>query len=96
MRKETTHVALDESKRKVVVAILGPGATEPEQRETPKDPHHIQRLLSAPRARQAGPSILSRRVHDRVRSPGPRPISATPRPSRARFVDSPLPPCFNA
>jgi hypothetical protein len=36
--KGTTFVALDNSKRKVVVAILRPGATEPEQRELAKEP----------------------------------------------------------
>lgn len=45
MEKDTIYVALDDSKRKVVVAILRPGATEPEQREMPKEPHHIQRLF---------------------------------------------------
>jgi hypothetical protein len=48
MEKDTTYVALDDSKLKVVkvvVAILRPGATEPEQREMPKEPHHIQRLF---------------------------------------------------
>ena len=45
MEKGTTYVALDDSKRKVVVAILRPGATEPEQRELPKEPHLIRRLF---------------------------------------------------
>ena len=40
-----THVAIDDSKRKVVVAILRPGTTEPEQREMPKEPHLIRRLF---------------------------------------------------
>jgi len=45
MDNGTTYVALDDSKRKVVVAILRPGATEPEQRELPKEPHLIRRLF---------------------------------------------------
>jgi len=45
MEKGTTFVALDDSKRKVVVAILRPGASEPEQRELPKEPHLIRRLF---------------------------------------------------
>jgi transposase len=45
MEKGTTYVALDDSKRKVVVAILRPGATEPEQRELPKAPPLIRRLF---------------------------------------------------
>jgi transposase len=38
-------VALDDSKRKVVVGILRPGSTEPELRELPKEPHLIRRLF---------------------------------------------------
>ena len=45
MNEGTTHVALDDSKRKVVVAILRPRATESEQRELPKEPHLIRRLF---------------------------------------------------
>jgi hypothetical protein len=53
MDKGTTHVALDDSKRKVVVAILRPGATEPEQREMAKDPHLIRRMFQ--RLTRGGP-----------------------------------------
>ena len=45
MEKGTTFVALDDSKRKVVVAILRPGANEPEQRELLKEAHLIRRLF---------------------------------------------------
>jgi transposase len=45
MEKGTTFVAIDDSKRKMVVGILRPEATEPEQRELPKEPHHIRRLF---------------------------------------------------
>ena len=45
MDEGTTYVALDDSKRKVVVAILRPGASELEQRELPKEPHLIRRRL---------------------------------------------------
>ena len=46
MEKDTTtYVGLDDSKRKLVVAILRPGEREPEQREMPKEPHLIQRLF---------------------------------------------------
>ena len=45
MEKDTIYVALDDSKRKLVIAILRPGATEPEEQEIPKDPPHIQRLF---------------------------------------------------
>ncbi len=45
MDQGTTHVALDDSKRKLAVAILRPGQTESEQREMAKEPHLIQRLF---------------------------------------------------
>ena len=45
MDNGTTYVAIDDSKRKVVVAMLRPGATEPEQREMAKEPHLIRRLF---------------------------------------------------
>ena len=53
MEKDTIYVALDDSKRKLVIAILRPGATEPEEQEIPKDPPHIQRLFR--RLRREGP-----------------------------------------
>ena len=45
MRKGSTYVTLDDSKRKVGGAILRPGATEPEQRQMPEEARHIQRLF---------------------------------------------------
>src|SRR6516165_11252183 len=45
MDKDTTYVALDDSKRKLAVAILRPGQTELEQREMAKEPHLIQRVF---------------------------------------------------
>ena len=53
MEKGTTFVAIDDSKRKIVVATLRPGATELEQREMPKEPHLIRRLFQ--RLRREGP-----------------------------------------
>src|SRR5215831_9365807 len=53
VEKDTIYVALDDSKRKLVVAILRPGAPEPEEREIPKDPPHIQRLCR--RLQREGP-----------------------------------------
>src|SRR5215831_15473156 len=47
------YVALDDSKRKLVIAMLRPGATEPEEQEIPKDSQHIQRLFR--RLRREGP-----------------------------------------
>ena len=44
MEKGTIYVALDDSKRKLVIAMLWPGATEPKEQEIPKDAQHIQRL----------------------------------------------------
>jgi transposase len=46
MEKDTTtYVGLDDSKRKLVVAILRPAGREPEQREMHKEPRLIQRLF---------------------------------------------------
>ena len=53
MDKGTTYVALDDSKRKVVVAILRPGQTQPEQREMPKEPQLIRRVFQ--RLKREGP-----------------------------------------
>src|SRR5437899_6167009 len=46
MEKDTTYVALDDSKRKIVAGILRPNDTAPELREVANDPHHIRRLLT--------------------------------------------------
>jgi len=43
--QNTTYVAFDDSKRKLVAAILRPDATDPEEREFPKDPHLIRRFF---------------------------------------------------
>jgi transposase len=53
MKKGTTHVALDDSKRKIVAGILRPGATEPELRELPNEPPPIRRLFE--RLKREGP-----------------------------------------
>ena len=45
MTQGTTYVALDDSKRKVVVAILRPEQSQAEQREMRKDPQLIRRLF---------------------------------------------------
>jgi transposase len=45
MEKNTTYVALDDSKRKIVVGILRPGVDHPELREMPNDPRQIRRLF---------------------------------------------------
>ena len=45
MEKSTTYVALDDSKRKIVVGILRPGAEVPELREIANDPRQIRRLF---------------------------------------------------
>ena len=38
MEKDTTYVALDDSKRKIVAGILRPGDAQPELREIANDP----------------------------------------------------------
>jgi transposase len=55
MKKGTTHVALDDSKRKIVAGILRPEATEPEVREISNDPSHIRRLFE--RLKREGPVV---------------------------------------
>ncbi len=45
MEQGATFVALDDSKRKVAVAILRAGTMELEQRELAKEPHLIRRLF---------------------------------------------------
>lgn len=46
MEKNTTYVALDDSKRRIVAGILRPADTEPELREIPNDPQHVRRLFT--------------------------------------------------
>ena len=46
MEKDTTFVALDDSKRRIVAGILRPADTEPERREIPNDAQHIRRLFT--------------------------------------------------
>jgi hypothetical protein len=55
MEKDTTYVALDDSKRKIVAGILRPGSTEAELRELPNDAHHIRRLFE--RLKREGPVV---------------------------------------
>jgi transposase len=45
MEKNTTYVALDDSKRKIVVGILRPDVEQPELREIANDPRQIRHLL---------------------------------------------------
>jgi transposase len=45
MKKDITYVAMDDSKRRIVAGILRPGETDPELREIPNDPHHLQQLV---------------------------------------------------
>jgi len=53
MEKDTTYVALDDSKRKIVAGILRPAAQEPELREIANDPRQIRRLFE--RLQREGP-----------------------------------------
>lgn len=45
MKKGITHVAMDDSKRRIVAGILRDGETEPELREVPNEPRLIRRLF---------------------------------------------------
>src|SRR2546428_277280 len=53
MEKDTSYVALDDSKRKIVVGILRSGDTQPELREIANDPRQIRRLFE--RLKREGP-----------------------------------------
>jgi transposase len=53
MEKSTTFVAVDDSKRKLVVGILRPGVTEPELREIPNEAKVVRRLFE--RLQREGP-----------------------------------------
>ena len=46
MQKDTTFVALDDSKRTLVMGILRPGADEPETRSLPNEPRHVRRFFA--------------------------------------------------
>lgn len=45
MDQDTTYVAIDDSKRTLVVGILRPGEREPELREIPNEPKGVRRLV---------------------------------------------------
>jgi len=51
--KDTTYVALDDSKRKIVAGILRPGDAPPELREIANEPRQIRRLFE--RLKREGP-----------------------------------------
>jgi transposase len=45
MEKDTTYVALDDSKRTITAGILRPGERDPELRQIPNEPRLLRRLL---------------------------------------------------
>jgi len=45
MDKDTTYVAIDDSKRTLVLGVLRPGDREPELREIPNEPKGVRRLV---------------------------------------------------
>ncbi len=45
MQQHITHVAMDDSKRTIVMGILHPGAREPELRSIPNEPRHLRRFF---------------------------------------------------
>jgi transposase len=53
VHKDTTYVALDDSKRKIVAGILRPGDAQPELREIANDPRRIRRRFE--RLKREGP-----------------------------------------
>jgi transposase len=46
MKQHITHVAMDDSKRTIVLGILRPRATEPELRSIPNEPRHVRRFFA--------------------------------------------------
>ena len=46
MKKDTTHVALDDSKNLIVAGILWPKATEPELLQFPNEPKQLRRFFT--------------------------------------------------
>ncbi len=55
MKKDTTYVALDDSKNSLVAGILRPKATEPELRQFPHEPRHLRRFFD--RLQREGPVV---------------------------------------
>jgi transposase len=53
MKKDTTYVALDDSKKSIVAGILRPQVTEPELRQFPNEPKHLRRFFT--RLQREGP-----------------------------------------
>ena len=46
MQKDTIFVAIDDSKRTLMLGILRPGADEPETRSIPNESRHVRRLFA--------------------------------------------------
>ena len=63
MEKGITHVAVDDSKRRLVVAILRAGEAEPEGREIPNDPRYVRKLFE--RLNRAGAPVREE-IHQRL------------------------------
>lgn len=53
MNEHITHVAMDDSKRTIVVGMLRPGTEIPELRSVPNEPRHLRRLFA--RLQREGP-----------------------------------------
>jgi transposase len=53
MKKDITHVALDDSKNSIVAGVLRPKAAEPELRQFPNEPKHLRRFFT--RLQREGP-----------------------------------------
>ena len=46
MKKDTTYVALDDSRSSLVAGLLRPGAEVPELRSIPNEPRHLRSTAS--------------------------------------------------
>jgi transposase len=55
VKKDTTYVALEDSKNSIVAGILAPRATEPELRQFPNAPRHLRRFFA--RVQREGPVV---------------------------------------
>jgi len=53
MQKDSTFVALDDSKRTLVAGILRPGSDAPELHTLPNEPRHVRRVFA--RLKREGP-----------------------------------------
>ncbi len=91
MEMDTTYVALDDSKRKIVAGILRPGDVQPELREIANDARQIRRLFE--RLKREGPVAACYEAgrHDIV--PMSVPLNTARTTGRQEILNRPGPTC---